>query len=367
MPEPLDSALPRTANLIRRGIDARLHRGVVVYASLAGRIVVDGAIGEAAEGVPLTADAILPWLSAGKPLTAVAVLQQVERGRMALDDRVALYIPEFAVNGKEQVTIRELLIHTAGIQPVAAGWPEQPWEAIIDRICRARLRHGWTAGQAAYDPARSWFLLGEVLRRIDGRPVDRIVREEVCEPLGLRDTWMSLTPEQEQSHGDRLATLYLSTDGELRGPDPRAAVSPVPAPGSSLRGTARDLGGFYEMLLQRGTRHGARVLAASTVDLMTQRHRERLLDTTFQHVIDFGLGVIVDSNRYGPDTVPYGFGRSSSPQAFGHGGSQSSIGFADPGHGLAAVLIANGCPGEAAHNERHRELATALYEDLGLA
>jgi CubicO group peptidase (beta-lactamase class C family) len=366
MPEPLDSALPRTANLIRRGIDARLHRVVVVYASLAGSVVADGAIGETAEGVPLSADAILPWLSAGKPLTAVAVLQRLEQGRLALDDRVARHVPEFAANGKAQVTIRELLTHTAGILPVATGWPEQPWEAIIDRICRTRLRHGWSPGQAAYDPARSWFLLGEILRRIDGRPVDHLVREELCEPLGMNDTWMSLTRDQQIAYGDRLATLYLSAEGELRGPDPRAAVSAVPAPGSTLRGPARELGAFYEMLLQRGTRNGVEVLTPSTVELMTQRHREGLFDGTFQHVVDFGLGVIVDSNRYGPDTVPYGFGRHSSPRAFGHGGSQSSIAFADPDQGLAAVLIANGCPGEAVHNERHRELATALYMDLGL-
>ena len=122
------------------------------------------------------------------------------------------------------------------------------------------------------------------------------------------------------------------------------------------------------MLLARGrTETGDQLLREETVQLLTSRHRTGQLDQTFQHVIDYGLGLIIDSSQYGAETVPYGFGLHCSPQTFGHGGAQSSIGFADPACGLAVAWAANGMAGEGWHQKRNRALNTAIYEDLGLA
>ena len=85
---------------------------------------------------------------------------------------------------------------------------------------------------------------------------------------------------------------------------------------------------------------------------------------TFKHVMDWGLGVIIDAKRYGSG-VPYGFGQSASPRAFGHGGSQSSAGVADPGHVLVVALIFNGLPGEARHDRRLKRVTAAIYENFG--
>jgi CubicO group peptidase (beta-lactamase class C family) len=82
--------------------------------------------------------------------------------------------------------------------------------------------------------------------------------------------------------------------------------------------------------------------------------------------VDWGLGFIINSNQYGVETVPYGYGRRASPRTFGHGGRQCCTGFADPEHGLAAALIFGGAPGEEAHQARMREALSALYEGLGL-
>jgi CubicO group peptidase (beta-lactamase class C family) len=121
------------------------------------------------------------------------------------------------------------------------------------------------------------------------------------------------------------------------------------------------------MLLRGGmTVSGAQVLQPETVAQMTRRDREGAFDVTFQHVVDFGLGVIVNSRRYG-EHVPYGFGSNAAESSFGHGGSQSSIGFADPENGVVVAAVANGFPGEEAHNDRFRALNTAIYEDLGIA
>jgi len=99
---------------------------------------------------------------------------------------------------------------------------------------------------------------------------------------------------------------------------------------------------------------------------LTERHRVGLMDESFRHVMDWGLGFILDSSHYGVETLPYGYGRYRSPRTFGHGGSQCCTGFADPEHGLAVALAVNGRPGEEAHNIRFRRALSALYEDLEL-
>ena len=92
-----------------------------------------------------------------------------------------------------------------------------------------------------------------------------------------------------------------------------------------------------------------------------------MFDHTFKHVIDWGLGFIINSAQYGVETAPYGYGRYASPNTFGHGGRQCCSGFADPAHGLAVAVIFTNALGEKAHQRRMREVLDRLYESLGLA
>jgi hypothetical protein len=85
---------------------------------------------------------------------------------------------------------------------------------------------------------------------------------------------------------------------------------------------------------------------------------------TFGHVVDFGLGVILDSNRYGSTTVPYGFGVTSSEKSYGHGGARSSIAFADPENHLALAVCLVGLVPENIHQPRMRGLLDQLRSDL---
>lgn len=360
--------LPRTEQVIRDGIARGWHYGVQLYVSRDGQAVADAAVGTGGPERPFEPDTLMLWLSSGKPVTAVAILRLVEQGQIDLAAPVATYVEEFGQRGKDQVTVRHLLTHTTGLEPVVSGWPQQPWDSIIHRVCEAGLQEGFVPGErAAYDPARTWFILGEMVRRITGRSIAHVVREEIFEPLGMTDSWMAIPRQIHRAYGDRIGVMHSVKDGALHATHGHQEdVCRAPSPGGSCRGPIRELGRFYEMLLGGG-RHGDRqILQPETVALMTRRYRENLFDETFKHRIDFGLGVIVNSNRYGPETVPYGFGKHSSDEAFGHGGAQSSIGFADPGCGLVVAAVANGCPGEPAHNKRFRQLVTAIYEDLSL-
>jgi CubicO group peptidase (beta-lactamase class C family) len=310
------------------------------------------------------------WLSAGKPVSAVAVAQLWERGLLELDDPVARHIPEFAAGGKDAITIRHILTHTAGFRAVLGHWEDKPWDRVIAAICAARLEPRWVPGQTAgYHPLTSWYLLGELARRLDGRPFDRYVREAILEPAGMRDSWIGLPVERYRAYGERIGLMHDTREGRSAAnyfiDTERGAAQCRPPSGA--RGPARDLGRFYAMLLNRGTINGQRILAPQTVEAMTAHHRVGEYDKTFRHIVDWGLGFVMQSNRYGLDSVPYGFGRHASPRTFGHSGSRSSIGYADPAHGLVVACIFNGAPDEAAHDARMREVNAAIYEDLELA
>ncbi len=358
-----------TQAVISQGIERGLHTGCQLYVSLKGDVLADLGVGESRPGVAMTADTINLWLSSGKPLTAVVVMQQCERGVWSIEDRVARFIPEFAAGGKGEITLRHLLTHTGGFRNVETGWPDVPWDETIRRICASPLEENWIVGHTAgYHTTTSWFILGELLQRVTGRSYADVMRDDLFRPLGLNDTWAALPIGRHAEYGARIGGLYAREQGELRLLDwSSAARCAAVSPGGNLRGPMRELGRFYEMLLNEGEGPRGRILLPQTVAAMTARQRVGEFDRTLEHVIDFGLGVIVDSNQYGPATVPYGYGRHCSPRTFGHGGAQSSQGWCDPEAGLVVTCLFNGRAGEAQHHRRAKGLNEAIYVDLGLA
>ncbi len=326
------------------------------------------ASGLAAPGRAMTDATVLPWFSATKPIVAVAVLQQWERGRLDPDDPVAVHVPEFGVEGKDRVTVRHLLTHTARLAATPRG--DESGADLLAAACASPLADGWEPGRrAAYSPRLGFSVLGEVVRRLDGRPLDAYVSEEIFEPLGMADAWVALSPERYAAYGERMGVMH-DTTGEAPTPIESLAGAAGFAdvkPSSSAVGPAGDLLRFFVALLHKGTLEGMRVLSAQGADAMCARHRSGLKDETFGGFLDWGLGVIVNSWHYLRRPAPYGFGDAASPRTFGHGGNQSSVAFADPDAGLAAVVVFNGMAGEAGHHRRTQPVVNALYEDLGLA
>src|ERR1700734_1001832 len=165
---------------LAQGIVDGLHIGAQAYASLNNKVIVDIALGESATGIEITPETLMLWLSATKPITAVCVAQLWERNKLTLDDPVAKHIPEFAPNGKDAITIRHLLTHTAGIRGAASNTTPDPWETTSAKIGAAKPEPNWTPGKkAGYHVASTWFILGELVRRLDGRPFTQYVREEI--------------------------------------------------------------------------------------------------------------------------------------------------------------------------------------------
>jgi len=362
----VSSPLPRTTAVIERGIAEGLHLGAQGFVSAAGEPVADLAVGEAAAGVPMTADRMIIWWSMTKPSVAVSVARLWERGDVAIDDPVVRYVPEFGAHGKDSITLRHLLTHTGGFRAGdqvrgTAADPEAWWDETVAGICAVEPEPGWVPGRkAGYHLTCGMTMLGEVVRRVDGRPFSRFVREEVFEPLGMTDCWVGMPADRAGAYAGRLGTMHDTSGDE---PVPRAELDGEAAlrrcsPGGGGRGPMRQLARLYEMLRRHGELDGVRVLTPQTVEAITARHRVGLHDHTFDVVTDWALGFNVDGGAMGPHC---------SRRAFGHGGAQSSLAFCDPEHGVVAALQTNGMPGNDRHYRRFFELTRALYVDLGLA
>ncbi len=357
------SLLSATNAIITGGIGDGLHVGAQLYISRNGELLTDLALGEARPGAAMTSTTLVPWMSCSKPIGAVALAQLRDRGVLDFDDRVAHHLPEFAANGKDAITLRHILTHTAGLRPPAPGWEARPWDDIIAAVCATSLQPGWTPGEkAGYSASASWFILGEVVRRADGRPYERYVREAIFEPLKMNDSWIGMPFERYRAYGDRIGLMPDTSRTPPAPPEDDEGAATQCRPGGGGRGPMRELVRFYEMLLAGGEN----VLSPESVRELTARHRAGMFDNTFRHVIDWGLGFILNSNCHGADTVPYGFGKHASEDTFGHGGAQSSASFADPKHGLVVAIMWNGTPGEPTHQRRARDTLTALYDDLGI-
>jgi CubicO group peptidase (beta-lactamase class C family) len=351
--------------VLEKGIADGTHVGAQCYVSRDAEPIVDIALGDARSGVSMTTDTLMIWFSMTKAVTSVAVAQQWERGMLRIDDRVAQYIPEFASRGKDRITVRHLLTHTAGIPNADGILQGVPWRESRDdnlaRIYAAPLEDGWVPGRrAGYHAAAGMTVLGEVVARTSGVPFDRYVRAEIFEPLGMTDCWVGMPRERYDAYGERIGVMHDTSGGEPRvvGGVDSAWSAAAPMPGANGRGPVRQLARFYEALLGQGMLDNVRVLRPQTVAAISARHRVGMVDETFGIVLDWGLGFAVDT---------YITGRHSSPRAFGHGGHQSSAAFCDPEHGVVVAVVCNGMPGPDRHHPRMDAIATAAFVDAGVA
>ncbi|HQY89376.1 MAG TPA: serine hydrolase domain-containing protein [Tepidisphaeraceae bacterium] len=358
------SELPRTIGVINRGIEQGQHPGAQLYVSINGSIVVNEAFGLARDNVPMTTDHQTLWMSAGKPLTAILILQQIERGRLTLEDRIADHIPGFEANGKQAITIRHCLLHTAGFRGPLNNFSLGSWNEIIAKVIALRQEPGWIPGEkAGYHLGSSWFALGEILRQIDGRNFDEMIQQDIFNQLNIEparfafdeDAWMKLesnfAPMHETS-GDKIHTDW---------PGNKLEMNRIARPGANARGPISSLARVYESLLLDD-----RLLQKPSRDSMRLRQRENMFDNTLKQKLDWGFGVMIDSKQYAGEHQ-YGYGQHASEETFGHSGNQSSSAFADPKHQLVVAWTCNGMPGETAHHERARAINAGIYEDLGLA
>ncbi len=283
------------------------------------------------------------WLfSASKPYLAIVVRRLAHDGRLDLDAPVARYWPAFGAQGKEQVTVRDVLRHrstvaTAG-RPLLDALAMANWDRSTRRLATARPRP-IAADRTAYGFLSYGFILGEVVQRVTGRPLRDVMAELVFEPLGAHDTFLGIPAE----HAHRAVPLRGSTRrfataaAYLNQRSLRSAV--IPAAGISA--TARDVALLYEMLRRGGSWNRRRLLPGEAVAAMllptAETHRDLFTGNHIRWTEGFQLG----GPRLWPTEIS-ALGSLSSPQAFGHNGSGVCIGWADPTRALSFAYVTAG-------------------------
>ncbi|HEX3915889.1 MAG TPA: serine hydrolase domain-containing protein [Caulobacteraceae bacterium] len=370
--------LARTLAVIDAGMRAKRHVGAQLYVAKDGETVADLGLGLAAAGRPMTTASMMTWLSTSKIATSLLFARIWEEGLVALDDPVAAHIPEFGVRGKERVTLRQVWTHTCAMLNVEQKlFPvryAQTNAENIALICRSGLDRDRTPGvSAGYQTSIVTLLLAEIIARKRGRDFRELIREELFLPLGMTDCWLGMPAEALERYADRLGKTFDTMGDEPKPDGAWAPDAPVQLmhtmPGGNGRGPMNQLARLLELMRRGGELDGVRIVSPQTVDAMTARHRCGLHDDNFGQVLDWGLGLTLDSRiHHGGATHLYGYGPHASPRAYGHSGFRTTLAFCDPEYGLVVTCAWNGMVADDhIHSERQNALCGAIYEDLVLA
>ncbi|MEV5595395.1 serine hydrolase domain-containing protein [Streptomyces sp. NPDC052496] len=365
-----ERVLPRTMSVLRDEIGRSTPGAQFAIAHHDSGTRLSVALGDCRPGVPFTRDALPIWYCCSKPVGAVAAGRLWERDLLDPMRPVAAYLPWFTGDGRETVTLYQLLTHTSavpmGLDPLH-GTMAAPVALRREQLRAMTVPRDVRPGtKITYGPWWAWFLLAEVVRAVDGRAYEQFLAEEVLAPCGMRDTRVVLTPREYRRTADRLPLIHVAGGGAPIQPTHWYATEASctrPIPGLNLRGPMSDLVLFFEALMNGGQGRVDRVLRPQTVMALTARHRVGLVDP-FGNA-DWGLGFRNESHHLG--AVCTAFSRHASLRTFGHYGLWTSAAFADPDAGLIVALHLNGKTWQEEHQQRMIAIGDALYEDLGLA
>lgn len=353
------------------------ERGAALCVQVGGETVVDIWAGVADKDGQQAwhSDTILNLFSCTKPFTAVTALQLVGEGKLELDAPVARYWPEFAAAGKERITLRHLLSHQAGLPAIRQNLPAEAlydWQTMTAAL--AAEAPWWALGEGhGYAPITFGWLVGELLRRVEGRGPGESIVARTAKPLGL-DFHVGLADEEfhrvatisrgKGNLGDAAAQRMLKTMmTDAQAMTTRAFTNPpsimtstnkpewrrMQQPAANGHGNARSLAGFYSGLLD-GSLLDSQLLAELTREHSVGEDKTLLTPTRF------GLGCMLDQPTV--NNATYGMG----PGAFGHPGAGGTTGFADPERDVAVGFVTNNLGPFVLMDPRAQKLAVILCE-----
>jgi CubicO group peptidase (beta-lactamase class C family) len=360
--------LSRLDAVLQEYVDQSRIAGAVALVLRDGKPVYERAIGwsDKEAGRRMTTDTIFRIASQTKAITSAAILLLMEEGKLNLSDPAGRFIPSFVktsvavrnesgvstVPARRGITIRDLLTHTAGISYGTQSYVAPLYEAkglgpaagfgwyTADKdepICTTMDRLGTLPFVA--QPGEEWVygyntdVLGCIVERASGMPLDQFIRTRITDPLKMTDTRFFLSPDQHT----RLAAVYASgEDGRIvRAPDgARGQGAYIDGPrrsfagGAGLLSTARDYARFLEMIRNEGSLDGVRILAPRTIKLMATNQVGALHSSAG---LGFGLG-FETTDRFGANGL-------DSEGAFGWGGAYGTVYRVDPSARLVMVLM----------------------------
>jgi len=364
-PEPLginSETLERIWDAAQDLYRARVHPALQLCLRRHGRVVLDRAIGHAkgngpfdppeAEKVLVTPKVPFCLFSASKAMTAMVVHLLSDRGALDIDDRVADYIPEYAVHGKQDTTIGHVLAHRAGVPSLPRALLDidraGDREFIIGEIAKAKpfVRPG---ALLAYHAVSGGFILGEIVHRVTGKPIREVLAGEMLEPLGFRWGNYGVREEDVAKVGlnyltgppvlppfsnlvARVLGMPIQEAVELSN-DPRFLMAVLPS--ANVITTANELSRFFEIFRAGGELDGKRVMSPATIRRALTEQSRLEIDLSLGFPTRFSYGLMLGAkviSLFGLDT----------DRAFGHLGLINIMGWADPERGISGGLITSG-------------------------
>ena len=330
-----------------------------------GELVFQASYGSAKD------DSLTCIFSATKAITSAAAWLLMQEGKLSESEIVADIIPEFAANEKDQITVEQLFTHTAGFPsaPFAPlDWDDK--EARLGRFTRWRLN--WEPGSKfEYHASSSMYVIAELIERRSGMGYREFVRNRVLRPLGLKNLFVglpasenaralpcehvgdALTPEDYKKLGVPVPPVTEVTEEAILAfnrPDVRA----VGVPGGGGFATAGDLALFHQALLHGGLPGSEELWPESTRTNVRRIRSGDFTDMLFKKPANRALGLIIS----GDDSRSFrGFGKSNSPDAFGHNGAGGQLAWADPATGLSLGYVT---PGHDRNNIRQGSRGVAI-------
>jgi CubicO group peptidase (beta-lactamase class C family) len=372
---PIVDALVALIDRCRREVDDGLLPSCQVAVAAGDELVAYETIGEAAP------DNRYVIFSCTKALVVGAFWLLLAEGAVSLDERIAEVIPEFATNGKDVVTVRQLLLHES-------GFPYAPLDLVrittreqrLERFSQWRLN--WEPGtRFEYHPTSAHWVMAELIERLSGVDYLSFIRGRVLDPLGLTRLRLGVPPDEQGDINDLVSCGEPPTSEELEAvfgvpgltlealqgevteaallgfnrPDIRA----LGVPGGGGISTAADLALYYQALLHNpGDLWDPAWLAAGT------REVHGVLPDPLTHVSsNRALGTVIAGE--GRDAAMRGFGYTVSARAFGHAGAGGQIAFADPDSDLSFCYLTNGL--DANVIREHRRTASIANKMGALA
>jgi CubicO group peptidase (beta-lactamase class C family) len=370
-----DPKFMRLRKAFAENFASRGEPGAAVAVSVGGRLVADlwGGWRDAVRSNAWERDTLVNVFSVSKALCAIAALRLVEQRKLDLDAPVAGMWPEFAQAGKSAITLRHILSHRAGLPAIREPLPEGSalcWPLMTEAL--ARQEPWWEPGTAhGYHVNTFGFLVGEIVRRMDGRTIGTMLREDIAGPLGAdvhiglplheharvaEFLWPDTPSNTGMPNADELMRFnaYWNPPGISGGqwvnrPDWRLAE----VPSTNGHGNARGIARIYAALANSGAIDGIRILQPETLRAATVEHSNGY-DLINQRPSRFGLGFQLTQVER-----PLGPNKG----AFGHFGAGGSLGFCDPESGVAFGYVTNDM-GPRWQNPRNKALIDAVFASM---
>ncbi len=386
--------LQRIDHLIESNIDSGYINGAVALIARNGKIVYNKSFGiaDVEQKKLMENDNIFRIASQTKAITSVAVMMLFEEGKFLLDEPISKYIPAFAhpkvidlynekdttyttVPAKREITIRDLLTHTSGIEYAQIGSPRMnaiyakskiPGGFVADKIRLADAMDRLGKLPLTHQPGEKWTyglnidVLGYLVEKVSGKTLDQFFKERIFDPLGMKDTYFYI-PATKQN---RLVAVYTP---DKQGHLVRWSASTLPgidvnypktegtyfSGGAGLSSTIKDYATFLQMMLNGGIYNGQRLLARHTVEMMTENQIGDLYINADKDKFGLGFGITTPAS-----STKLGI----SPGSFAWGGFYGTLYWVDPKEHLVCLLFVQNWP--FPHNAIQDKFRALVYQAL---